>query len=221
MELPLVAVGRVIVGVELTQVQWEVSRYVRAVDDGLDPRLSGAPAELFDRKRHGRRGRVVAEEERAGPRADSGPDCIDDLFRTRHRKPNRCPHIPRAEVSTDVLPGEVQSAVLEIGGEHLVAAGRAARRRRSRRPWRSGQTPDRPDRRRRKHRASHGPLRAARPAGGRETAPAAARARAATPGNARTPLAASPRRSRGSETSHLDREGTSPAGGCRPTPLVR
>jgi hypothetical protein len=75
-------------------------------------------------------------------------------------------------------------------------------------------------RRPRKHRAPPGPLRAARPAGGRETAPVAVRARAATPGTSRRLRAASLRTSRGSETSHSDRGGTPPAGGCRPTPLV-
>jgi hypothetical protein len=219
-----VAVARVIVGVQLAQVQREMPRYMRAVDDCSDPGRSSASTQLLDRKSHGCRGRVVAEEECACPRArPCPPDCVDDLFRTPHGKSNGCAHVPRAEVSADVLPGEVERALLEIGGEHLVAPARAraGRRRRSVPPLRSGRTLGCPDQRRRKHRAPLGSLRAARPAGGRETAPAAARARAAMPGSARTPSLRTPRTSRGSETSHSGRAGTRRAGRCRPTPLVR
>ena len=85
MELPLVAVARVVVGVELAQVQREMSRCVRPVDDRSDTGRSGTAAQLRDRKRHRCRGRVVAEEERFGPRANAGPDRVDDLVRARDR----------------------------------------------------------------------------------------------------------------------------------------
>jgi hypothetical protein len=89
----------------------------------------------------------VAEERRAGSRADSGPDRLDDLLRTRNGKSNRRPHVSRAEVSADVLPRKVECVVFEVGREDLVtrAAVPAARRRRSQPPLRSGRTPDRPD----------------------------------------------------------------------------
>jgi hypothetical protein len=95
-------------------------RHVRSVDDGPDPVRSSAPAQLVDRECHRGRGGVVAEEQRAGSRADSGPDRLDDLFRTRNGKSNRRAHVSRAEVSADVLPREVECAVFEVGREDLV-----------------------------------------------------------------------------------------------------
>lgn len=85
MELPLVAVARVVVGVELAQVQREMSRHVCPVDNRADTGLSSTATQLPDRKRHRGRGRVVAEEERTCSRPDSGPDRFDDLLRARDR----------------------------------------------------------------------------------------------------------------------------------------
>src|SRR5205823_7800302 len=98
-----------------------------AVDDASDPCLAGAPAQLRYRKRQRRVRRVVAEEKRARARSHAGPNRLDDLVRGRDREPNRRAHIPRAEVPADVLPGEVERAVLEVGRQHLVAGLQAER----------------------------------------------------------------------------------------------
>ena len=63
----------------------------------------------------------MADEEDACARAAAGPDRLDDLVRARDGQRDRRTHVARAEVAADVLPREVERAVLEVGREHLVA----------------------------------------------------------------------------------------------------
>ena len=72
----------------------------------------------------------MAEEERARSRPDSGPDRFDDLLRARDREADGCSRVPRAEVSANMLPGEVERTVFEVGRQHLVARLQAERPRR-------------------------------------------------------------------------------------------
>ncbi len=124
---PFVAVPGVVVGIERADVQRKVSGNVRAVDDCSDAALARAPAELCDRQGHrGRRG-VVTEEEHTRVRAHAVPHCVDDLIRAADGEPHRHANITRAEVFADVLPREVERAVLEVRRQHFVAAGEAAR----------------------------------------------------------------------------------------------
>ena len=113
------AVARVEVDVERAEVERDVARNVRAVDNRFDPPFAGAATKLLDRKPERSLRGDLTEEEDARPVVDAAPDLLRSVVQ-RHRHGR--PHVPRGGVGADVLPGEIQRAVLERGREHLVVS---------------------------------------------------------------------------------------------------
>ncbi len=117
---PLVAVAGVNVGVDRAEVNRNLTRRVRTVDDGKDPCLPRTPAQLGDGKCQRRRRGDMAEEEHLGSRRHPAPDRLDNLVQGGYRKGHRSADVTRPRPGTHVRPGHVERPVLVVGRQDLV-----------------------------------------------------------------------------------------------------
>ena len=118
---PLVQVARVEIDAQRFQVQRELTRRMRAVDEGQDARRAGAPAKRHDRQDDSRGRGEVAEIDHPRARGHLVPNRFDDLGRIGERIRKRRGPIREATLAGQKAPGPVAGAVLVIGGQHLIA----------------------------------------------------------------------------------------------------
>jgi hypothetical protein len=72
----------------------------------------------------------VTDEERARAVGDTRPDLFDDLIFGGQRDRHRHADVARAGVATDVIPHQIERAVLEVRAEHFFAGVEIERPRR-------------------------------------------------------------------------------------------
>jgi len=107
---PFVRVPAVEVRAERVEVERDVGRRVRAVDDGDEPELAAARDDLLDGEQQSRLGGDVRRVHDARP-----------LVHVLEQLVVRDAHVARARAFAHPLPGVVARAVLEVGRQDLVA----------------------------------------------------------------------------------------------------
>ena len=118
---PLVAVAGVEVRPELIQLEVHVAGRVRPVDHRQDAGGPRASADLGDWEDEGGARGDVADGDHPRASGHAGPELLDERLRALDRQVDRLVDVTRALALAVVAPGAVDRAVLEVGGEHLVA----------------------------------------------------------------------------------------------------
>ena len=117
---PLVAVAGVVVSAQRGQRERNLSRRVGAINQRRNAALTGLCHHRLDRKTQCRRTGDVAHHEQPGSgrhRVDHGLHKAVTGERQRHRRD----HQNGTRLRADFLERDAAGAVLEVGGEHLVA----------------------------------------------------------------------------------------------------
>ncbi len=118
---PLVAIPGVEIRAEGRQVERNLSRRVRAVDDSQDARGAGAGTNGGHWKGR-RRGRGdVAEEDDPRARRDGCPQALNKFIGRGKRQGHGHAHNGEASLPAHVAPRPLARAVLMVGRQHLVA----------------------------------------------------------------------------------------------------
>ena len=123
---PLVAVAGVEIGAQGGQVQVNLAWCMRAVDQGRQAALARRVAHGRDGKDECRGRCDVAGKDHPRARRDGGHHPIDKRRSVKRQRDLDAPD-HRAGTGADMLPGGVASAVLVVGGQHLVAGLQAQR----------------------------------------------------------------------------------------------
>src|SRR5438132_9647581 len=118
---PLVAVAAIEVSFQPRQVDVDLPRRVRAVDDRPDASLPGSRNEPLDRQGY-RRGRGdVAEKQDARAGRETGPHRFDHLVGVADWQWQRLDHQFGLAVLRHEGPRALERAVFVVGGQNLVA----------------------------------------------------------------------------------------------------
>lgn len=104
------------IGVNFSQIQWQLTGCMCAVNDGINPRLARPPTNFCDGEDEGGGRSQVADSNDFGARCDGTPEAFHESLWRGHGEGHGVADIGRACFLADELPKQIHRAIFVISG---------------------------------------------------------------------------------------------------------